>query len=192
MPSQLSLFAADALPPSVDDVEGLLAGPAQIVEGDGAARVSVVVDSHDRVAPLVAALCGSGLSAEETRTEDGRPVVRTAPTSALLAVATRWRSGATKQPPPGFVLDGPRLRLWCLAAGRPDAAGYLLQVGEHDEDAWAAVGSALSAAGLAATFLGPRGGGPGYRVVGLRRLRRLAELVGDPPDGLPHALWPAG
>ena len=192
MPSQLSLFAADALPPSIDDVEGLLAGPGQVVEHAGRARVSTLLDDPLRAEPLQAALATLGLETERATTEDGRTVVRTASTPALAGLAARWRSGAVKTPPAGFVLDGPRLRLWCLSAGHPDGAGYLLRVGEHDEDAWAPLGAALSAAGLAATFLGPRGGGPGYRVVGVRRLRRLCELVGDPPEGLPDHLWPAG
>jgi hypothetical protein len=48
----------------------------------------------------------------------------------------------------------------------------------------------MSAAGVAGAFVGPRAGGPAYRVVGLRRLQRLRELVGDPPAAVPAADWP--
>ena len=46
--------------------------------------------------------------------------------------------------------------------------------------------------GLPATLLGPRAGGPAYRIVGRRRLGRLVELVGDPPVEAPAGAWPGG
>jgi hypothetical protein len=52
------------------------------------------------------------------------------------------------------------------------------------------VGDALAAAGLIAVFVGPKAGGPAYRIVGLRRVTRLAELVGEPPAGAPQESWP--
>jgi hypothetical protein len=57
-------------------------------------------------------------------------------------------------------------------------------------DNWVVVGDALAAAGLIAVFVGPKAGGPAYRIVGLRRVTRLAELVGEPPAGAPQASWP--
>jgi hypothetical protein len=95
-----------------------------------------------------------------------------------------------KAPPRGFVLNGPRLRLWVVAAGRSDEHGYVLPLGEADLASWETVGAALAAAGLAATLLGARGGGPAYRVTGRRRLLRLAELVGEPPEGADPRDWP--
>ncbi|GAB3867752.1 hypothetical protein [Dactylosporangium cerinum] len=50
-------------------------------------------------------------------------------------------------------------------------------------DNWVAIGDALATAGLIAVFVGPKAGGPAYRIVGLRRVTRLAELVGEPPRG---------
>ena len=41
---QLSLFGVEAGPPVAEDLEGLLAGPGQVVRMGGTARVSVVVD----------------------------------------------------------------------------------------------------------------------------------------------------
>src|SRR5258707_301004 len=42
MSGQLSFFSAEALPPTVYDVEGLLAGPGQVVRRGDSAPVSVV------------------------------------------------------------------------------------------------------------------------------------------------------
>lgn len=190
--SQLSFFAADVQPPDVADLEGLLAGPGQVVtREDGSARVSVVVDDVWRVQPLLDAIRATGAAADAEPTGEGGTTVRTAWSDELADLAARWRSGAAKRPAPGFALDGPRLRLWCLAAGHPDPLGYLLRLGPHDDLAWPLVGAALAAAGLPATFLGPRGSGPAYRVGGQRRLSRLAELVGPRPEGVPERAWPA-
>lgn len=188
--SQLSFFAADTTPPSLDDVEGLLAGPGSVVRQDSSARLGLVVSDPARIAPLVAAFAAIGLEASTTELEDGRVAVRSAFTPELAPVADRWLSGAVKRPPAGFVLDGRRLHWWCLAAGHVEPSGYVLPLGDHDEESWQGVGAALSVAGLPATLLGPRGGGPAFRVSGAKRLRRLRELVGDPPDGVPPGLWP--
>jgi hypothetical protein len=92
------------------------------------------------------------------------------------------------------VLDGPRLRWWCLCAGTAylDAAApmYTLALGASDEPAWGSVGAALAAAGIPGVLVGPRADGPAYRIVGRRRLARLRELVGEPPPGVPAEGWP--
>ena len=196
MSGQLSFFSADALPPSVADVEGLLAGPGQVVRRPESARVSLVVAEEWRVQTLVEALSVVGLEAELVPGSEGRTAVRTPFVPALLPIALRWTSGAVKLPPAGLHLDGPRLRWWALGAGRGDPAGkgegYTLGLGVSDEQAWPAVGAALAAAGVPGTFVGPRGDGPAYRIVGRRRLSRLRELVGAPPAGVPIAAWPTG
>jgi hypothetical protein len=95
-----------------------------------------------------------------------------------------------KHPPPGFALDGRRLRLWAIAAGERDgAAAFTLKLGVSDESTWQIVGAALATVGLPPVLLGPRAGGPAYRIVGRRRLARLAELVGDPPPGVSTENW---
>jgi len=53
-----------------------------------------------------------------------------------------------------------------------------------------AVGAALAAIGLPPVLLSARAGGPAYRITGRRRIARLAELVGDPPDAAPEGAWP--
>jgi hypothetical protein len=117
-------------------------------------------------------------------------------------LGSRWLRGAVKRPPEGFMLDGRRLRLWVAAAGSPDGAqAFALRLGTSDgagapgwrgsDEVWEAVGAALAGVGLPAVLLGPRAGGPLLRIVGRRRLVRLAELVGEPPGQAPPGAWPA-
>ena len=187
----MSLFSAAAREPRLDDVDGLLAGPGQVVRRSGAARLSVVVAEDWRVTGLVTELAVLGLEAETEPAEPGTTTVRTPWLAELLPMADAWTRGAVKAPPPGWVLDGARLRWWCLAAGSGHPAVYTLALGASDEPAWQAVGAALAASGVPGVLVGPRADGPAYRIVGQRRLARLRELVGDPPDGVPVAQWPA-
>lgn len=188
---QLSLFGVEASGPEPADLAGLLAGAGQVVRMGGTARVSVVVDHPWRAAVLVKEFERRGLAASYATTVEERISVRTAYSSALSPLAEAWLRGAVKLPPRGFMLDGRALRLWVEAAGRMDGSvSYLLPVGASDEPAWAAVGLALATAGLRAELVGARSGGPGYRIVGRRRLARLAEMIGDPPSQAPTDLWP--
>ena len=51
--------------------------------------------------------------------------------------------------------------------------------------------TALAAVGLGAQLATPRGSsGASYRIVGMRRLDRLAEMIGDPPKQAPPGIWP--
>ncbi len=189
--SQLSFFSADATAPSVADLEGLLAGPGQVVRRGPAARIGVVVSEPWRVQALVTELGRLGLAAETVAgAQPGATAVRTPFHPELRPIALAWAAGAVKRPPAGFTLDGRRLRWWCLAAGDGEDGTYRLALGPHDETAWAAVGAALAAAGVPGAFVGPRAAGPAYRLVGLRRLPRLRELVGDPPHEVPARAWP--
>lgn len=200
MAGQLSFFSAAARIPDADDLAGLLCGPAQVVRRDDGARVSVVLADAWRVSALVAELALRDLAAEVVAADEtdgwygtrgGATSVRTPFLAALLPLAERWGGGGSgKRVPPRLLLDGPMLRLWYLAAGRPWEAGHSLGVGESDEAMWPAVGALLAAAGLPAAFVGPRGEGPAYRLTGRRRLARLAELVGDPPADAPDGTWP--
>jgi hypothetical protein len=187
---QLNLFGVEAAPPTPYDLEGLLAGPGQVVRMGGTARVSVVVEDLWRAQVLHAELRTRGLSVTCVSTVEQHIGVRTAYSTLLAPLGTAWLRGAVKVPPPGFGLDGRRLRLWVAAAGHLDALGFTLRLGPSDEPAWPAVGAALAAVGLPAALLGPRAGGPAYRIAGRRRISRLAELVGDPPAAAPRELWP--
>lgn len=210
---QLSLFGIEAADPAPADLAGLLAGPGQVVRMGGTARVSIVVDAAWRVHVLVAEMAARGLAATWVPTADSHLGVRTAYARTLAPLGTAWLRGAVKRPPPGFYLDGPRLRLWVAAAGSPGPLGYLLRLGAGDEECWGAVGAALAAVGLPAVLVGPRAGrppgsaagspaepaeppvpslitGPAYRITGRRRLARLAELVGERPAAAPAGAWP--
>lgn len=188
--SQLSLFGAASREPALGDLEGLLAGNGQVVRRGASARISVVVEDAWRVDVIAAELQSAlGLTAEigpsETGTTVGTPWL-----GQLRRVADEWTRGAVKSPPAGWVLDGPRLRWWALAAGRAVGGMYTLALGASDEPAWVAVGSALSTAGVPGVLVGPRADGPAYRIVGRRRLGRLLELIGERPDGVPDEGWP--
>jgi hypothetical protein len=188
--SQLSFFTAGTQPPEVADLEGLLLGTGQIVRIGGTARLSVVVPGDWRAEAVLVAYADRGLHGERAHTIDGQLAVRTPFSRQLLPVAQRWARGAMKAIPPRWLLDGPRLRMWAISTGQADAHGYLLRLGPSDAGIWEPAGAALAAAGLAAAFLGPRGGGPAYRIVGRRRLARLREYLGDPPAGAAYPDWP--
>jgi hypothetical protein len=191
---QLSLFGVEAHPPVPADLEGLLIGPGQVVRLGGTARVSVVVDSGWRVRALFAECAARSLVASwEPAAVAGHYGVRTAYSAALAPLAVAWlRGAAVKQPPAEFALDGPRLRLWAVAAGSAEDREFTLRLGVHDnESCWKVAGAGLAALGLAAAWLGPRSGGPAYRIAGRRRLARLAELIGEPPAAAPPTGWPA-
>jgi hypothetical protein len=196
---QLNLFGVEAAAPRPADLAGLLAGPGQVVRMGGTARVSVVVDELWRARALHAELALRGIGASLVATVDEHIAVRSAYTTTLAPLGAAWLRGAIKLPPPGFGLDGPRLRLWVLAAGHADPLGFTLRLAPPsgggsragDDPAWVPVGVALAAAGLASVLLGTRAGGPAYRIVGRRRVRRLAELVGDRPPGVPDEGWPS-
>jgi hypothetical protein len=189
--SQLSLFGAAAREPALTDLEGLLAGNAQVVRRGTAARLSVVVEEPWRVDVLVDQLAEMfGMTADVGPAEVGT-AVGTPWLPELHPLADSWTHGAVKRPPDGWVLDGSRLRWWCLSAGRLVAGMYTLALGASDTHAWLSVGSALAVAGVPGALVGPRADGPAYRIVGRRRLVRLLELVGDRPAGVPVDAWPA-
>ena len=189
--SQLSFFSAEAVPPAVTDLAGVLAAAGQAVMVGEGARLSVVVEADWRAAALADLIVAAGLRAEISRTEEDNPLVRTAVDARLLGIAADWTRGAVKTVPSHW-LPGPReLRAWTLAAGTPDADRYLLGLDPHAPDTHSALASALMRVGIAPTLIGTRGAHPALRIGGRRRLSRLVENVGEPPDG-PEALesWP--
>jgi len=192
-PRQLSLFGVEAAPPVPMDLAGLLAGAGQVTRMGGTARVSVVVDERWRAAVLLAECAQRAVAAScESTTVEGHLVVRTAYSTVLAPLGRRWLAGAIKGPPADLYLDGRQLRLWYAAGGSPDGAqACALRLGVNDSEAtWNAVGAALAGLGLPAVLLGPRAGGPAYRIVGRRRLGRLRELVGEAPAQAPPGAWP--
>ncbi|MBA2417024.1 MAG: hypothetical protein H0V64_14295 [Geodermatophilaceae bacterium] len=191
MSGQLSLFSVEDDAPAVADVEGLLLGGGALVRRTEAVRISAVVDCGWRAESLRVALGDRGLGGELGTPVDGRCSVRSAFDPRLLDTARRWTSGAVVRVPAGFRLSPARLRLWAMAGGYADHAGYQLRLGATDEQLWEAAGAALAAVGIPGAFLGARAGGPAYRIVGARRLARLRELVGRPPQDFNDGDWPS-
>ena len=124
------------------------------------------------------------------RLPDGRPVVRSAYRADLVPLAAAWRlpDGGVAVPP-DLELDGPRLRLWVLAAGRRRGRAYTLGLDPHARATHEPLLTACQRAGLGATLAGDEDD-PVVEIVGQRRQRRLAELVGDRPRTLVEGVWP--
>lgn len=183
------------MPPAVADLTGLLAASGQVVlVGSGAesgARLSVVVDAMWRAEALAEMMIEAGLQPEVARTEEKSPLVRTAVDRRLVPLAAEWTRGAVKTVPSQW-LPGPReLRAWTLAAGAPEADRYLLGLDPHAPDTHAPLAAAMMRIGIAPTLIGTRGSRPALRISGRRRLSRLVEAVGEPPDDAGALLlWP--
>ena len=193
--SQLSFFSAESVPPAVSDLTGLLAAAGQIVlvgapKSQGA-RLSVVVDRTWRGVALEEMIAECGLTPEISRTDEDTPLVRTAIEPGLIEIAAQWTRGAVKTVPPQW-LPGPReLRAWTLAAGVPEGDRYLLGLDPHAPDTHSPLASALMRVGIAPTLIGTRGARPALRISGRRRLSRLVENIGEPPeDAEAFAQWP--
>jgi len=193
--SQLSFFSAESVPPAVADLPGIRAAPGLVVLVRGpqgpTARLSVVVDELWRADALAEMIADAGLVPEIARTDENTPLVRTALDARLVAIAEQWTRGAVKTVPPQW-LPGPReLRAWALAAGTADADRYLLGLDPHAPDTHSALASAMMRVGIAPTLIGTRGSRPALRISGRRRLSRLVENVGEPPEGAEALLqWP--
>jgi hypothetical protein len=184
------MFSAEARPPQVSDLAGLLCGPGQITRfgaGDQA-RLSIVLPDPAR-APAVATACAAtGIAVTAVRTDSGGVALRTAFRCDLVGLARAWMRGSVKCVPEGWQLDGPALRMWALAAGRPDErGGYLLGLDPHAPETHLPLIAAATRAGLPPAR---DGRGPALRISGTRRVARLVELVGPVPPGTATAEWP--
>ena len=130
------------------------------------------------------------MPADVKRFPDGRPVVRSAYRADLVGLAAAWRRpGGALAVPPDLVLDGPRLRLWVLAAGSRRGRAYTLGLDPHARATHEPLLTACQRAGLGATLAGNEDE-PVVAIVGQRRQRRLAELVGGRPRTLVDGVWP--
>jgi hypothetical protein len=190
---QFSLFGAAVAEPTRADLDGIVLAGGQWVrsgtDDQDRARLSVLVDENWRVEALLAELEARALAGEQVPAENELIAVRTEFRADLAPSAQRWTRGARVVPPPDLALSGGGLRLWTIAAGRRDETGYLLGTADIDSPVHRSAGAQLAALGLAAVGVGGRGR-PGWRITGLKRLRRLAELLGEPPDGA-QGNWPA-
>ncbi len=141
-----------------------------------------------RAHALCCAFRGRGVPAEVDRLPDGRPVVRSAFRADLLPLAQHWHTEPKHVPDP-LQLDGPRLRLWVLAAGRWAGRAYTLGLDPLAPTTHEPLLTACQRAGLGASLAGDIDD-PVLKIVGRARQRRLAELVGDRPRHLHDGVWP--
>lgn len=188
----MSFFSAEANPPGLADLAGLLCGPGQTaLFAKGTARLSLVLEDSWRAKALVGACAERGVTAEVRTCETtGRPLLTTAFRADLAPLAARWTRDGAKVVPEGFTPDGAALRMWVLAAGHRLDNGYLLALDPDAPHTHLPLVSALARCGLpVAEHAGERG--PGLRVTGRRRLARLVELVGPPAGPGCADQWPA-
>jgi hypothetical protein len=193
--SQLSFFSAESVPPAVSDLTGLLAAAGQIVlvgaPNPQGARLSVVVDRPWRAVALAEMIADCGLTPEISRTDEDTPLVRTAIEPGLIEIAAQWTRGAVKTVPAQWLPGSRELRAWALAAGTPEGERYLLGLDPHAPDTHSPLASALMRVGIAPTLIGTRGARPALRISGRRRLSRLVENIGEPPEDVEAlAQWP--
>jgi hypothetical protein len=193
--SQLSFFSAESVPPAVSDLTGLLAAAGQIVlvgaPNPQGARLSVVVDRPWRAVALAEMIADCGLTPEISRTDEDTPLVRTAIEPGLIEIAAQWTRGAVKTVPAQWLPGSRELRAWALAAGTPEGERYLLGLDPHAPDTHSPLASALMRVGIAPTLIGTRGARPALRISGRRRLSRLVENIGEPPEDVEaFAQWP--
>lgn len=187
---QFSLFGAEAAEPVLEDLDGLLLAGGDWVrtDRDSMARLSVLVSERWRAEALQSELLDRRLRSDTVAAPGGLIAVRTEITSSLQAHAARWIRGASLRVPADLALRASGLRLWAIAAGRAEESGYLLAMTDVDGPLHRAGGGQLAKLGVAAVDVGVRGG-PGWRVTSAKRMRRLAELLGEPPAG-GQAHWP--
>lgn len=193
--TQMAFFDAASQPPTVADLAGLLAGTGHAVRSGDRARLSVIVTERWRAEALAeamtAALGGAEGRVQITDSGQGRLLVRTAADPALTGLADTFARGAVKAVPAGWTPTARALRVWAIAAGRRDAAGYALGLDPHAAHIHPALADAVGRAGLPVTVVGVRAGGPALRIRGRRLLTRLRAEVGEPPAGGAQD-WPAG
>lgn len=184
---QFSLFGAETAEPHRRDLDGLLLAGAQWVRNTDAARLSVLVEPGWRDEALRQEFEHRQLPAEVVDAEGHLRAVRTGFRADLRAEADRWARGAGQRVPADLQLGPAGLRLWAIAAGRPDEhGGYVLGTPEASSELHRRAGAQLARWGFGAIGVVRS---PGWRIVGQRRVVRLAELVGERPAGAGRA-WP--
>jgi hypothetical protein len=189
---QFSLFGAEAADPAIEDLDGLLLAGGDWVRTavQATARLSVLVSQDWRASALRAEFFDRGLASDTAEAPGGLIAVRSEFSERLGSHAGRWTRGASLRPPAELALSASGLRLWAIAAGRADEAGFLLAMADPDGALHRAAGGQLARLGVTAVDVGSRAG-PGWRVTSVKRLRRLAELIGAPPPGC-GSDWPRG
>ncbi|MBB5956711.1 hypothetical protein FHS29_003297 [Saccharothrix tamanrassetensis] len=163
--------------------------PASERDGSAGQRADQAGPDHPEVEGDPSDQAGSRRPQTDPAVVGGELEVATAFRTDLTGLAGQWLAGEAKVVPADFTLHGGVLRLWALASGRWVESGYVLGLDPESPGTHEPLQKALAASGLPATLL--KTGGPALRVVGRRRLERLAELVGRAPRGVVERTWPA-
>lgn len=216
---QPSLFGVEATEPSPADLAGLLAGPGQLQQMGGTARVRVWVEAGWRVHVLIGELSRRGLPASWAPVHRPPDLASEGPAEGASegpseGPAERASEEPADRPPElarAFeVRTAYTTRLGELARRWQDGPPARLHLDGQALRLWAAAGgypdpegyllrlaggdelrqAAIEAALRAAGLRPTLVPGPAYRITG-RRLALLAELVGDPPGIAPADHWPA-
>ncbi|GAB2613384.1 hypothetical protein Aab01nite_69540 [Paractinoplanes abujensis] len=167
----------DAIP----ELDGDAEGPAQATKPEMSDEPTESVPDDEPVL--------DGRAEPETVSDEEEPEppgprfeVLTAYSRRLNGLAQAWPQAASQ-----LFLSGPRLRLWVAAAGEPVPGGYALGLDPAKDVT--EIDAALVRAGLAGRVSDD---GRRYLIAGKRRVKRLAELVGERPAAAPESLWPGG
>jgi hypothetical protein len=187
--TQLSLFSADLTPPVGEDLGGLLAANGQLEVAADGVRLVIRLAEPWRARALIRECRVRDVEAH-VEADDQLTVLRTDPAPALADLSRHWLDGSVKVAPPDIELSAGLLRCWAIAAGRPAPVGYLLGLDPRTPEIHETLAGCCAAIGLAGSLIGPRGGGPAMRIVGVRRCTRLADLVGTPPPEAPKGSFP--
>lgn len=188
---QLSFFSAETDEPSLEDLSGLFATHGQSMISPAGSRVSIVVSAQWRAQALVDEINRCGVRAHTAISDEGSPMARTETSKVLDGLNRTWLKGAIKTMPADWVPSPRALRLWTIAAGRPEEDRYLLGLDPHAPETHSPLATALMRAGIAPTLVGTRGSSPALRVAGRRRMSRLLENIGAPPDDIDAlSSWP--
>ncbi|AZI57162.1 hypothetical protein EH165_02295 [Nakamurella antarctica] len=189
--AQLSFYSADVNEPQLVDLGGILAAHGQVVVHGSSARLSILVADRWRATALQEECTVRGVAAKVIEVEGPAPfLLQTEKEPQLAGLASAWTRGAVKSVPDGLIADPGLLRCWAISAGRTFSPGYILGLDPHAPDTHDGLSTACAKAGLAGSLIGVRGGGPGVRIVGHRRLVRLVEYLGQPPEGARDADFP--
>lgn len=184
MSEQLGLFERDGAEPVPADLAGLLLGPGHLVSRNGRARCSVLVTEAWRAEELVGEFQQRGLGGEYNVSRDEASGTQFVARTDFVESLTPLASASPRTLSPGG------LRLWLIAAGRFSEGNYYLGLALNEEARWPHAGAALAQLGLPAAFVGPRGGGPAYRIASAKRLRLLRTLAGERPATATATDWP--
>jgi len=196
---QLTFFDTGLVPVTASDLGAVLVaqGQCQLLFGDAdttrgkrrkptpqSARLSVLLHSEWRARQLrdLAQFVDCAVTVD-TPAERSWLVRMEGP--VLLPVAQAWTKGAVKTVPARWTLSDRALQIWATVAGTLEENGMRFGLDPHiasHELLRERAAAALAQLGAAASYVGPRAGGPALRVTGQRRLGNIMTILGEPPE----------